>query len=64
MKCQGGQRACGSTFGVLGMADPGVIGAGEGSPGVVGAGTRLSENGTAGRLTKNSSGVPGTERQT
>jgi hypothetical protein len=46
------------------MADPGVIGAGEGSPGVIGAGTRLSENGTAGRLTKNSSGVPGTERQT
>jgi len=47
LKCQVGQRACGSTFGVLGMADPGVIGAGAGSPGVVGAGT-LSENGVAG----------------
>jgi hypothetical protein len=37
LKCQGGQHACGSTFGVLGMADPGVIGAGT-----------LSENGVAG----------------
>ena len=75
LKCQVGQRACGSTFGVLGMADPGVsvVGAGTLSengvagaraasraPGGVAGTISLKWPGTAGLRTKHSSGVPGT----